>query len=235
MAMGHLQQGRSLGRVRVCCRDPETAAPLAALPTPESKPLEPTSVYAITKRDQEEMVLSVCRAYRIPGVALRYFNIYGPRQSLSNPYTGIAAIFSSRILNGKAPVIYEDGRQMRDFVHVSDIVQANLLAMENPAADYEAFNVGTGRPRSVLQIAQALIQRLAPNSGIEPEIVNRFRSGDIRCCYADITKIRKLLGFEPTIDFDTEGIAGLCAWACGQKPEDHFDKATAELKDRGLA
>src|SRR3989338_9790408 len=119
-------------------------------PTPETKPLIPTSVYAVTKRDQEELCLAIGRAYNIPTVALRYFNIYGPRQSLSNPYTGVAAIFSSRLRNGKAPKVFEDGRQSRDFIHVSDIVRANLLAMERPEADYEVFNVGTGQPTDLL-------------------------------------------------------------------------------------
>jgi dTDP-L-rhamnose 4-epimerase len=214
--------------------DPETGEVLQASPTPESKPLQPTSVYAIGKRDQEEMVLSVGRAYRIPAVALRYFNIYGPRQALSNPYTGVAAIFSSRILNGHAPVIYEDGLQSRDFIHVSDVVRANLLAMEREEADYEVFNVGTGRARSILAVAQGLIARLCPDGGVQPKVERKFRSGDIRHCYADISKIRRSLGFEPLVDFDTRGIEGLCAWAVEQEPEDKFEEATKELGKRGL-
>ena len=197
--------------------DQQTGETLPPMPTDETKPLQPTSVYAIGKRDQEEMVLSVCRAYRIPGVALRYFNIYGPRQALSNPYTGVAAIFSSRILNGNAPIVFEDGNQTRDFVHVSDIVQANLLAMDNPAADYECFNVGTGKPHSILQVIDSLIERLAKDKGLKPQIVHKFRSGDIRHCYADISKIRNRLGFVPRIDFDKQGIDHLCAWARGAK------------------
>jgi dTDP-L-rhamnose 4-epimerase len=214
--------------------DPETVEALRAAPTPETKPLRPTSVYAIGKRDQEEMVLAVGRAYRIPAVALRYFNVYGPRQALSNPYTGVAAIFSSRILNGHAPVIYEDGLQSRDFIHVSDVVRANLLAMERPEADYEMFNVGTGRARSILEIAQSLIKRLRPNGDLQPRVEKKFRSGDIRHCCADISKIRRALGFEPQVDFDTQGIEDLCAWAAEQKPEDKFEKAKEELGKRGL-
>jgi len=214
--------------------DPRTGEPLEPVATPESKPLQPTSVYAVAKRDQEEMTLSVCRAYGIPAVALRYFNIYGPRQSLSNPYTGVAAIFASRILNGNAPAIFEDGGQSRDFSHVTDIVRANLLAMDSDAADYESFNVGTGRRRSILEIAQTLGERLAPGSAIKPRVVGAFRSGDIRHCFADISKIRERLGFEPQVDFETQGIDDLCAWAAGQKPDDRFEKANAELKDRGL-
>lgn len=216
-------------------RDPETDEVLEPCPTDETKPLLPTSVYAVGKRDQEELFLSVGRAYSIPAVALRYFNIYGPRQALSNPYTGVAAIFSSRILNGKPPIVYEDGGQSRDFIHVSDIVRANLLAMDNPAADYEVFNVGTGKPRSIAQVGQALIERLAPDSDLKPDIQNKFRSGDIRHCYADLTKIRTKLGFEPQVDFDTRGLELLCDWARNQQAEDHFDQARAELGSRGLA
>lgn len=214
--------------------DPATGRPVEAIATDESKPLHPTSVYAVTKRDQEELVLSIGRGYGIPTVALRYFNIYGPRQALSNPYTGVAAIFSSRILNGHAPVVYEDGLQSRDFVHVRDIVQANLLAMRKDAADYQVFNVGTGRPRSIREVAERLIERLAPDKGIAPRIENRFRSGDIRHCYADISRARELLGYAPAVDFEGEGLDDLCAWAAGQACEDRFDEARTELGKRGL-
>lgn len=207
---------------------------LEPCPTDESKPLLPTSIYAINKRDQEEMFLSIGRAYQIPAVALRYFNIYGPRQALSNPYTGVAAIFSSRILNGNAPVVYEDGLQSRDFIHVSDIVQANLLAMENSAADYQVFNVGTGKARSILAVGQALCDRLNPDAKLIPQIVNKFRSGDIRHCYADISRITAELNFKPKVDFDTDGLDMLCEWARGQQPVDHFEEANAELNERGL-
>ena len=215
-------------------RDPTTNCHVEAITTDETKPLQPTSVYAVTKRDQEELVLSVGRGYEIPTVALRYFNIYGPRQALSNPYTGVAAIFSSRILNGHAPVVYEDGLQSRDFVHVSDIVQANLLAMEKGEADYHVFNVGTGHPRSIRAVAECLIERLAPGSGLEPKIENKFRSGDIRHCYADISKARELLGYQPKVRFEEDGLDDLCAWASGQRPEDRFEEARAELGKRGL-
>src|SRR5437879_12773250 len=129
--------------------DPATGEALEPMPTPETKSLQPTSVYAITKREHEARFLCVGHAYRIPTVALRYFNIYGERQALSNPYTGVAAIFSSRVLNGQSPTIFEDGGQSRDFVHVSDIVQANLLALETDRAHYQAINVGTGQPTTV--------------------------------------------------------------------------------------
>lgn len=200
-------------------------------PTDEKKPLFPTSVYAVTKRDHEELFLSVGRAYHIPTVALRYFNVYGIRQSLSNPYTGVAAIFSSRILNRNAPLIYEDGNQLRDFVHVSDIVQANLLALQKKEADYEMFNVGTSRPTSVLQVAQMLGRLL--DFQTPPTIVSKFREGDIRHCFADITKISKRLGYRPVTTF-AAGLKELVDWLRTQRATDQVKKATAELKRRGL-
>jgi len=145
---------------------------LSPVGTKEEKPLFPTSVYAITKQDQEQFCLVVGRAYGIPTVALRYFNVYGPRQALSNPYTGVCAIFSARLLNNQPPVIFEDGGQTRDFVHVSDIVQANLLALENDGGDYHAVNVGTGVPTSVREVAKLLGEGLRKN--LEPEIVAKY-------------------------------------------------------------
>ena len=213
-------------------RCPTCRQPAAAEPTPESKPLFPTSVYAVTKRDQEELCLSIGRTYRLATTALRYFNIYGPRQSLSNPYTGVAAIFSSRLRNGKPPILFEDGRQSRDFIHVSDIVAANLLAMERPEADYEVFNVGTGIASSILQIADALSGALGVS--IAPEVVQRFRAGDIRHCYADISKIRQRLGFQPAKPL-REGIADLVAWAKDADAVDRVDDAMRELAARGLS
>jgi dTDP-L-rhamnose 4-epimerase len=200
-------------------------------PTPEDKPLEPTSIYAISKRDQEEMCLSVGRAYGIPTVALRFFNVYGPRQSLSNPYTGVAAIFAGRILNGKSPVIFEDGAQGRDFVHVSDIVQAVVLALSADAACYEPINVGTGHCTSVLAVAETLIRLLG--SPVKPEIVGQYRAGDIRYCYADIGKARRLLGYGPRVTFEA-GMRELVGWLATQKAEDRVAVATAELAARGL-
>src|SRR5262249_31294760 len=182
-------------------RCPQCGREVKSVGTAESKPLRPTSIYAITKRDQEEMCLTVGRAYGIPTVALRFFNIYGPRQSLANPYTGVAAIFSSRLINGNRPVIFEDGRQSRDFVHVSDIVQGIRLAMEREQANYEVFNIGTGKSTSVLEMAKLLSERLGVE--IAPEIVQRFREGDIRHCYADISKIRQQLGFEPQVPLES--------------------------------
>lgn len=202
-----------------------------SLPTDEEKPLHPTSVYSISKRDQEEMCLTIGRAYRIPTVALRYFNVYGPRQALSNPYTGVAAIFSSRILNNHPPCIFEDGLQSRDFTHVSDIIRANLLAMENKKADYEVFNVGTGWPLTVLSIAEALIKSLS--SSVDMNIVKKYREGDIRHCYADISKIRDRLGFQPKVKFE-KGISEFVGWVRGEEASDQFEKSRRELEERGL-
>lgn len=205
--------------------------PLEPVPTPEDKPLLPTSIYAVTKRDHEEMFLSVGAAYGIPAVALRYFNIYGTRQSLSNPYTGVMAIFSSRLLNRHAPLIFEDGHQSRDFVHVSDIVRANLLALAKDEAVGRVYNVGTGRPTSVLRVAELLSEQL--DFSEPPEIVARYRAGDIRHCYADISRIRRELGFEPRVSLE-EGMRELLAWLRTQKAQDHVERAAAELEDRGL-
>jgi dTDP-L-rhamnose 4-epimerase len=210
---------------------PVCAQPVEPLPTDEEKLLYPTSIYAITKKDQEEMCLTVGRAYGIPTVALRYFNTYGPRQALSNPYTGVAAIFSSRLLNGQPPVIFEDGRQSRDFIHVSDIVQANLMVMEREDMEYGAFNVGTGRSKTVLDVAEALSQHL--NGDVRPEIAHKFRAGDIRHCFADISRIQAL-GYQPGTDFE-DGVAELVDWVRSQTAVDDFEQAREELVTRGLA
>jgi dTDP-L-rhamnose 4-epimerase len=211
---------------------PHCERELEPLATDEDKPLFPTSIYAISKRDQEEMCLAIGRAYGIPTVALRYFNAYGARQALSNPYTGIAAIFSARIMNEESPLIFEDGLQSRDFTHVKDIVQANLLVLENPAADYQVFNVGTGKPTTVLGMAHLLLKQLGC-SGIEPEIVHRFRAGDIRHCYADISRIQRL-GFTPTVALE-QGMKDWIQWMMQQPGAlDGVLEAVAQLEQRGL-
>ncbi|MCX9011063.1 MAG: NAD-dependent epimerase/dehydratase family protein [Candidatus Methanoperedens sp.] len=204
-----------------------TAKPV---PTDENKPLQPTSIYAISKKDQEEMCLAIGHAYGIPTVALRYFNIYGPRQALSNPYTGVCAIFSSRIKNNNPPIVFEDGMQTRDFISVHDIVRANILVMEKSKADYKMFNVGTGKPVSILDIARTLSGLYG--KAIKPEVVNKYRSGDIRHCYADISKISKL-GFKPSVSFE-KGMRELVEWGMTQEAEDRSDNAYQELKERGL-
>jgi dTDP-L-rhamnose 4-epimerase len=205
--------------------------PLRPAPTPETKPLQPTSVYAVTKRDHEELFLAVGAAYGIPTVALRYFNVYGSRQALSNPYTGVAAIFSSRLLNGKPPLVTEDGLQSRDFVHVSDIVRANLLALRCEAKEGRVYNVGTGRPTTVLRIAELLASRLGLD--IKPEVTGRFRAGDIRHCFADISLARAELGFEPRVALE-QGIDEVIEFVRQASAVDHVEQATLELAKRGL-
>lgn len=217
------------GRWELHC--PETGDPLIPLPTDEEKPLQPASPYASGKRDQEELCLVIGRAYGIPTVALRYFNVYGPRQALSNPYTGIAAIFTSRLLNNQPPLIFEDGLQSRDFTHVSDIVQANLLAMDSDHMNGEYFNVGTGRRLAVIEIAKALTKGMGKK--IEPVIARKFREGDIRHCYADIRKIQAASGYSPRVSFE-QGIPELVRWCEGQSAVDRVNIAAAELSSRGL-
>lgn len=204
---------------------------LALVPTPEGKPLDPASIYAVTKQDQEQLSLIVGRAYGIPTVALRYFNVYGPGQALSNPYTGVIAIFSGRLLNAQAPLIFEDGRQSRDFTHVADIVQANLLAMDSDGADYLSVNVGTGVATSVARVSEILAEGLGV--GTSASIVGRFREGDIRHCVADISRARTLLGYEPKVSLE-QGITQLLDWVRGQHATDKVDQATEELQSRGL-
>lgn len=212
---------------------PECGKDVSPLPTDEKKPMDSTSIYAIGKKDQEEMCLNVGWAYGIPTVALRYFNVYGARQALSNPYTGVCAIFSCRIRNDNPPVVFEDGDQTRDFIHVSDIVQANLLALESSKANYEAFNVGTGSPISINRIASTLISHY--KKPLSPSVVNKYRKGDIRHCYSDISKIKRL-GFEPKVSFE-QGVPELVEWVNLQpscEVSDGFEKAQKELSDRNL-
>lgn len=201
------------------------------IPTGEDKPLFPTSIYAVSKRDHEEMFLIIGRAYQIPTVALRFFNVYGPRQALSNPYTGVAAIFSSRLMNDKPPIIFEDGNQARDFIHISDIVQACILAMDKSEGDYQVFNIGTGRKLTVLDVANVLIYKLGFKG--ESQIVNRFREGDIRHCYADISLAKEVLGYEPKIKFE-DGIIDLVNWVKLQQAEDKVNFALDILDKKGL-
>ncbi|MFQ6096016.1 MAG: NAD-dependent epimerase/dehydratase family protein, partial [Candidatus Bathyarchaeia archaeon] len=172
--------------------------------------------------------------YGIPTVALRYFNVYGPRQALGNPYTGVCAIFSSRILNNKPPYIFEDGAQQRDFVHVRDVASANVMALERGSADYQAINIGSGVPTSIKQIAELLTE--AYGAEHKPYISQRYRKGDVRHCYADIFKARNLLGYEPTVGL-VGGLAELAEWgkAHGWGVVDLFEKALKELEERRLA
>jgi dTDP-L-rhamnose 4-epimerase len=203
-------------------------------PTPEDKPLQPTSVYALSKRDQEDYCLLVGDAYGIPTVALRYFNIYGPRQALSNPYTGVAAIFGACLLNGDAPTVYEDGLQTRDFVHVHDIAQANLLALEADAGSVagQILNIGTGRPTNLVDLYELLAKALDV-PGIEPGVPGKFRSGDIRHCYADIGRIHNVLGYQPSVELEA-GLTELGHWMRTQPAQNRTREAAAELERKGL-
>lgn len=214
---------------------PTCGYPLTSLPTDEEKLLLSTSIYAMTKRHQEEMCLLIGKTYGIPAVALRYFNIYGSRQALSNPYTGCAAIFTSRILNNKPPYIFEDGNQTRDFIHVKDVAQANLSALEQNNADYQAINIGTGKPLSIKNLAETLT-KLYNKPNLQPYISNEYRKGDIRHCYADTAKAQKLLNFKPSVNLQG-GLKELADWAQthGWGAVDLFDKSLRELKERHLA
>jgi len=210
----------------------EDGTPLRPEPTAETKPLRPTSIYAITKRDHEEMFLAVGSAYGLPAVALRFFNAYGERQALSNPYTGVAAIFSSRLLNDRPPVVFEDGEQTRDFIDVRDIARCCALALERDGADGRTLNVGTGVPTSIGEVARVIAEGLGKE--IEPEVRNEFRAGDIRHCYADTRLAGELLGFRAEIPFEA-GMQELLAWLEGQEATDSVDAAREALVARGLA
>lgn len=212
-------------------RDPETGQALEAIPTPESKPLYCTSFYALGKKDQEEYCLLMSRIHNIPAVACRFFNVYGTRQSLSNPYTGAAAIFSSRIKNGNRPLIYEDGLQSRDFISVHDVVAAKLFLLENEAASSEAYNVCSGKGTSILEVARTLT-KLMGRPQIEPECPGTFRAGDIRHCFGDGTKLGTL-GWAPQISLE-EGFRELVEWTEQQTAIDRVDQAHQELIAKGL-
>lgn len=214
-------------------RCPRCREAMRPLPTPETKCLQPTSVYAVNKRDQEEMVLCLARSIDVPAVALRFFNVYGERQALSNPYTGVGAIFSSALLNGSRPLVFEDGMQQRDFVHVSDIVAACLLALEAPTCSDEAINVGSGRPTDLLTLVDLLRREIPGATRLEPEIVERFREGDVRACFADGGKARRLLGFEPRVRIE-EGVRQLASWVASQTAADRAAEALRDLQRHGL-
>jgi dTDP-L-rhamnose 4-epimerase len=212
-------------------RCPECKSVLLPVPTDEVKPSETNSVYALSKRDQEELCLIYGRTYGIPVTALRFFNIYGTRQALSNPYTGVAAIFASRLLNGQAPLVFEDGKQMRDFVSVHDIVRACMLAMESRASDGEVVNIGSGTPISILRVAEILARSL--NKDVRPVITQKYRAGDIRHCFADLTKARALLGYEAEVSHEA-GFLELAQWLAKQEAEDKAETMLKELTAYGL-
>ncbi len=210
---------------------PRCHGEIQAAPTLESDRCEAPSIYAVTKMAQEELLLNYGTAYAVPCIALRFFNVYGPGQSLSNPYTGAASIFLSRFKNGKAPVVYEDGLQSRDFVSVHDVVQALRLSLKKSVAKRRIFNVGTGVATSILDLAKALGR--AVGSTIAPKTVRKFRTGDIRHCYADIDAIRESLGYRPRIAL-ADGLRELVDWAASVHAKDSFDQAQRELVRRGL-
>jgi dTDP-L-rhamnose 4-epimerase len=200
-------------------------------PTPETKRPALSSIYALTKYDQERACLVAGEAYGIPAVALRLFNVYGPGQALSNPYTGVLAIFAARLLNGRAPRVFEDGEQRRDFVSVHDVARAFRLALERDGADGAAVNVGSGESISIRALGELLARTLG--SDLVPEVTGDFRVGDIRHCFADTTLARERLGFEAEVRLE-DGIAELAAWLATQSASDRIDEATAELARRGL-
>lgn len=212
-------------------RDP-SGVPLMPAPTPETKEPSLASIYALSKYDQERLCLIFGRAYGIPTVALRFFNVYGPRQALSNPYTGVLAIFASRLLNGNPPLIFEDGRQRRDFVSVHDVARACRLALESPDAVGRVLNVGSGQSHTIREIAEKAAQVFGKQH-IEAEITGEYRMGDIRHCIADITLARQLLGYEPRMGLD-QGLDDLGEWLAAQIARDDVEAARAELVERGL-
>ena len=211
-------------------RDPSGRV-LVPLPTPEDKAPSLASVYALSKFDQERLCLMIGRAYDIPTVALRFFNVFGTRQALSNPYTGVLAIFASRLLNGNRPLIFEDGLQQRDFVSVYDVAQACRLALESEGAIGRALNVGSGRAYTVLEVAELLSVVLG--KPLAPEVCGKYRVGDIRHCFADITGAREVLGFEPRVPLE-DGIVELAEWLQDQVADDRVAEASAQLAARGL-
>ena len=209
--------------------DEEKLLPIA---TPETKVPALPSVYALSKYYQERLCLNVAHTYGISCVGLRFFNVFGTRQSLSNPYTGVLAIFASRLLNDRPPMVNEDGLQRRDFVYINDLVQACSLAYSIPEASGHVFNVGSGRASTILEVAKKLAKAL-DKSHIEPEITGKYRFGDIRNCFADISKARAILGYKPVYGLE-QGLPELVEWLSTQSAEDHSSVATRELAERGL-
>jgi dTDP-L-rhamnose 4-epimerase len=211
----------------VCTREGESLRPL---PTPEWKTPNLASIYALSKFDQEQLCLITGRAYNIPAVALRFFNVYGPHQALSNPYTGVLAIFASRLLNNQPPVIFEDGNQIRDFVSVYDIARACRLAIEKEASGI-AVNIGSADPHTIKEIAELAADAL--NTPLEPEICGKFRVGDVRHCYPDLSLAREVLGYAPRVTL-RQGLLDLAAWLERETAPDHFREMQVELAGRGL-
>lgn len=217
------------GRFEVLCAD--CGAALEPVPTPETKPADIASVYAATKKHQEELCVAFGRAYGITTFALRFFNVIGPRQSLSNPYTGVAAIFLSRLLNGRPPLVFEDGEQSRDFVNVRDVARALLLSLEYQGGGVHVLNVGTGRRVTVRQVAEALAGQLGLE--IAPQLLMKYRAGDVRHCIADPTRAREVLRFEAGTGFEA-GLPELVSWCRQEQARDDVDQSLEELRQQGL-
>ena len=214
------------------CKYPGCTAPLKPVGTTEESTIHPTSVYGITKQVQEQLVMTVCPTIGIAPVALRYQNVYGPGQSLTNPYTGILSIFSTRIKNGNGIQVFEDGRETRDFVYIDDVVEATILGLERDAADGESFNIGTGVATEVMTVARTLIEKYG--ASIPLEVSGNYRLGDIRHNFADISKARRLLGFEPRRSFEA-GIERFVRWVNEQNiREDRYEASIEEMEQKGL-
>lgn len=211
---------------------PGTSTPLQLVATDEDSKVHPSSVYGITKQNQEQMVMLVCKSIGIAGVAFRYQNVYGPGQSLSNPYTGILSIFSTLIKNKKPINIFEDGKESRDFVYIDDVVAATALGIEKQEADGEIFNVGSGMPVTVMEVASLLVKHYGID--VPVQVTGNYRLGDIRHNYADITKIERLLGFKPSVSF-AEGIKRFTDWVNSQAiNKSKYDESVKEMKEKGL-
>jgi len=233
---GNLISGYDRGLEQLKARDWELhdadGEILTPIPTPESKAPALASIYALSKFDQERMCLIVGRAYQIPTVALRFFNVYGTRQALSNPYTGVMAIFASRLLNNNSPMIFEDGLQQRDFVSVHDVASACRLALETKEAAGNVFNIGSGQHYTICELAER-ISEVMDKVHIEPQITGKYRLGDVRHCFADISLARGVIGYEPRVSLQ-DGLGELVEWLKGQVAEDRVEQASAELSARGL-
>jgi dTDP-L-rhamnose 4-epimerase len=218
------------GRFELYCES--TGEPLTLLPTDEDSKIHPSSVYGITKQTQEQLVMTVCPTLGIAATALRYQNVYGPGQSLSNPYTGILSIFSTRILHGKEINVFEDGQESRDFVYIDDVVRATVAALLKDEANGQVFGIGSGVATSVLTAAHTLTKKFQREVPIS--VTGAFRLGDIRHNFADLTKARRLLGFAPTVDFET-GISRFVEWVLQQPVQkDSYERSLEEMKRKGL-
>ncbi len=228
---GSLRDNQQMKKKDWELRCPKCQRELVPIPIPETEKLACTSIYAVSKQSQEDMFMLFGKAYKIPTTAFRYFNVYGPRQSLSNPYTGVAAIFLSRLKNDRQPIVYEDGNQSRDFISVYDIAEANVMALKNKNSFDQVFNLGTQNPLSINEVGLTISKVLGKH--ISPNINQQYRPGDVRHCFADITKAKKLLNWSNKISFE-EGMKDLIEWSRTQTAKDDFEQASDELKAKGL-